>query len=175
MLVIAGSIISCNNGSQEPSTASPPEPALEAQPAERAATLTPDVTLPTLAGDSLALSDLRGRYVLVNFWATWCPPCRAETPDLVALHHRFSDRDLTLVGISVDLEGPHVVQAFVDEYEVPYPIALGGDGAAEAFGGAFALPTSFLLNPEGEIIGRFPGVFPADAMAEEFEQLLPPA
>ncbi len=95
-------------------------------------------------------------------------------PDLIDLHKRFESRGLTVVGISVDLEGPEVVQAFVDEYGVPYPIALGGDGAAEAFGGAFALPTSFLLNPDGEVIGRFPGVFPAEMMAEEFDTMLPP-
>ncbi len=96
-------------------------------------------------------------------------------PDLIALHDRFKERGLSVIGISVDLEGPEVVQGFVDEYAVPYPIALGGDGAAEAFGGAFALPTSFLLNPDGEVIGRFPGVFPADMMADEFDVMLPPA
>jgi thiol-disulfide isomerase/thioredoxin len=133
----------------------------------------PAVALPTLDGDTLELSSLRGRYVLVNFWATWCPPCRAETPDLIALHRAFEPRGLSVVGISVDLEGPDVVRAFADEYGIPYPILLGGESATEAFGGAFGLPTSFLLNPDGEVVGRFPGVFPAEAMREEFEALLP--
>ncbi len=164
---------SCNNGEQIPR----PDPApttADSILAPRAA-LRPTLSLPTLNGDSLRLSEYKGRYVLVNFWATWCPPCREETPDLVALHKRFAERGFSVVGISVDLERPAVVQEFVDAYDVPYPVALGGDGAAEAFGGAFALPTTFLLNPDGEVIGRFPGVFPAETMTAEFESLLPPA
>ena len=167
-------LASCNNGQIDESDADPlPVVADSLLPAQAA--LRPVATLATLKGDSLSISDFRGRHVLVNFWATWCPPCREEMPDLIALHEQFSSRDFSVVGISVDLEGPDVVQAFVDEYQVPFPIALGGDGVAEAFGGAFALPTSFLLNPAGEVVGRFPGVFPAEMMAGEFDELLPPA
>lgn len=162
----------CGSEPQTPAPAPPPQVA--DAPTRADTTLRPSVALPTLAGDTLALADLRGRHVLVNFWATWCPPCRAETPDLIALHERYADRGLTVVGISVDLEGAGVVQAFADEYQIPYPVLLGGDEAVEAFGGAFALPTSFLLNPDGDVIGRFPGVFPAQEVQDDFDVMLPP-
>ena len=173
MIIVALCLSSCNNGD---GATSPPAslPAIADSTLPARVALRPTLTLPTLHGDSLRLSDFQVKHVLVNFWATWCPPCREEMPDLIALHERFESREFSVIGISVDLEGPDVVQAFVDEYTVPYPIALGGDGAAEAFGGAFALPTSFLLNPDGEVIGRFPGVFPAEMMVEEFESMLPP-
>lgn len=132
----------------------------------------PDVTLPLLSGDSLRLRDLRGQVVLVNFWATWCPPCRAEIPDLKALHAELHARGLTVVGIALDEQGADVVQPFVDEFAIPYPIALDDGTAADAFGGLFGLPMSFVIDAEGQVVHRALGVFPVDTMRPVLLDLL---
>lgn len=147
-----------------PQAAAPevPAPATELGPA-------PAFTLPTLDGDSLALADLRGRVVLVNFWATWCAPCVAEMPDLSALHEEFDG--LTVVGVAVD-EGPELVRPFAENLDVRYPIVLDDGGVAEAFGGVWALPTTYVIGTDGIIVQRIIGLFPVEEMRPQLRRLL---
>jgi len=140
--------------------------------------IAPDVVLPTLAGDSLRLSDLRGQIVLVNFWATWCAPCIQEIPELIALHNELNPHGLTVVGITIDDEGPELVAPFVKHFGITYPIPLDADGAvAETFGGTWALPTTYVIDPEGRITQRVIGIFPVEEMRPRFRKQLglPPA
>ena len=119
--------------------------------------IVPAWSITTLDGARLTSDSLRGRVVLVNFWATWCFPCRAEMPLLQAMHARHRDAGFTLVGFSVDREGPDVVRRFVAERSVTYPIAIVGGTEERAFGGIRGYPTSFLIDRSGtvrhEVIG----------------------
>ena len=105
----------------------------------------------TLDGARLGADSLRGRVVLVNFWATWCGPCRVEMPLLQAMHERHAARGFTLLGLSVDRGGEEGVRAFLQERGVTYPVAVVGADAERAFGGVRGYPTSFLLDRRGEI------------------------
>ena len=129
----------------------------------------PAFTLPTLDGDSLSLADFRGQVVLVNFWATWCTPCVAEMPDLSALDAELDG--LTVLGISVD-EGPELVRPFAERLAVGYPLVLDDGAVAEAFGGVWALPTTYVIDAEGTIVQRVIGLFPVDDMRPQLERLL---
>ena len=133
---------------------------------------TMDFTAPTLAGDSLALSSLRGKVVLVNFWATWCAPCRQETPALVALREQLKDQGFEVVGVSLDLDGQTAVPPFVEEYRVTYPMLLGDQTLADRFGGTLGLPTSFLLDREGRLVHRFTGVVPVPMLRPMLTEML---
>lgn len=107
-----------------------------------------------LDGGTIASEDLRGRVVLVNFWATWCPPCRVEMPLLQAMYDRHRERGLVVIGFSVDTDPPERVRAFLAERGVTYPVAIVDDDAAQAFGGVEGYPMSFLLDREGRIRHR---------------------
>ncbi|MGE3843280.1 MAG: TlpA family protein disulfide reductase [Vicinamibacterales bacterium] len=127
---------------------------------------TPSLTLKTLDGRTLRTEDLRGKVVLVNFWATWCPPCRAEIPDLVALQERYREH-LVIVGISQD-EGPtDGVSKFVAEHKVNYPIVMTTPDVEKAFPGVTGLPTTFVLDTDGFIVQKHIGLLNADTAERE--------
>jgi thiol-disulfide isomerase/thioredoxin len=113
--------------------------------------ITPAYDVTTLDGTRITNDSLRGRVVLVNFWATWCLPCRAEMPLLQQMHQRHRDAGFTLLGLSVDREGAGVVREFVQERSVTYPVAIVGAREEQAFGGLRGYPTSFLLDRRGVV------------------------
>ena len=116
----------------------------------------PELTLSTLDGRTLTSKDLAGKVTLVNFWATWCPPCRAEIPDLVKLQEQYKDQ-LTVIGVSSD-EGPtEMVSRFAADYKINYPIVMETDELSAAFPGVFALPTSFLVGPDLKVMSKHVG------------------
>ena len=138
----------------------------------------PAFTLPTIQGDSLRLADFEGEVVLLNFWATWCMPCIAEMPDLMELHDELHPHGFSVVGISLDEEGPAAVQAFAERLDINYPLALDQDGlVADAFGGVWALPTTYIIGGDGKLLQRVVGVFPVDEMRPTLRAMLdlPPA
>jgi len=112
----------------------------------------PDFSLQMAGGDgeTLALSDLHGRVVVLNFWASWCPNCRAEKPSLQALHSRYSDEDLTILAVNVQENAGHV-QAYLADNGLTFPVVLDENGVAASIFGVNALPTSFIINREGDI------------------------
>ena len=113
----------------------------------------PDFTLPTLAGESVRLSDLEGRLVVLNFWATWCPPCIKEMPSLERLGDRFRDR-VTVLAVSLDMGNPASVAAFVNGYGWKLPVLV--DSLTEV-GDAYqvqVMPTTYLIGLDGQILGR---------------------
>jgi thiol-disulfide isomerase/thioredoxin len=105
----------------------------------------------SLDGEPLSAETLRGKVVLVNFWATWCTPCRVEMPALQRMHERHAAQGFVVVGLAVDRAGPETVRAFVREREVTYPVAHVGAEAEALFGGVRGYPTSFLLDRTGKI------------------------
>ncbi len=132
----------------------------------------PDVRVAMLAGGDVRLADLRGQVVLVNFWATWCPPCRAEMPGFQRFYEQRRQGGFTVLGISMDEVPPAKVAAFLHDHGISYPIALGDAGAAEAFGGIDAFPTSFLIDRHGRIRYTVHGIFAEFTLRAAVDRLL---
>ncbi len=148
----------------------PPALPLPRLPAVRERTSAPDLTLTDLGGRQVRLRDLRGRAVLITFWATWCGPCRQEIPQLVRWQKTYSGRGLTILGVSLDQQGLPIVRTFVRERpEITYTIIPNGARAAEAFGGVERIPTAFLLDKRGRVVARFQGL-PRGTEVEGFIQ-----
>jgi len=117
----------------------------------------PGFQLTSLDGKPLTLADSHGKVVLLNFWATWCGPCRAEIPDLVALQNKYKDR-LQILGLVVDDDDQDAVKNFVAEFGINYPVALASDEIRLRYGGIAALPTSFMLDAEGRVVQKHEGL-----------------
>lgn len=130
----------------------------------------PAVTMRDLDGKSISSQALRGKVVLVNFWATWCAPCRAEIPDLVALQAKYSDQ-LQVIGVSQDEEPVDVVRRFAAEHSVNYPIVMMTPDLDKAFPGVSALPTSFVVDREGRVVQRHVGMLNAIVTEQETRAL----
>lgn len=111
----------------------------------------PQFTVTTRTGQVLTADSLRGKVVLVNVWATWCPPCRAEMPALQQLADANRDAGMVLLGLSVDRGPAGQVDAFLAERGITYPVAIVGDDVIRAFGGVRGYPTSFLLDRQGVV------------------------
>jgi len=131
--------------------------------------MAPDFTLPTLEGEFITLSYFRGRPVLLNFWATWCPPCRKEMPDLQRFHERYGDQ-VVLIGIDW-AEDPKVVRAFLEEYGISYLNVLDRQGKAFVAYRLTGLPTSFWIDEEGILRGVWYGPLKTDEIAENFAKI----
>jgi peroxiredoxin len=111
----------------------------------------PAFSAAALDGGTLGLAQFRGQHVLLNFWATWCPPCLEEMPSMDALYKHFKARNFVVLAISSDKEGASIVKAFIDKLRVSFPIALDPDGRIASVYGARNLPMSILVNPEGRV------------------------
>jgi thiol-disulfide isomerase/thioredoxin len=121
----------------------------------------PSFSTRDLKGNLITSADWKGKAVLLNFWATWCPPCRAEIPALVELQKKYADR-LLVIGASQDDLPPEEVQAFADELGINYPVVMASEEMVKAWGGVEALPTTFLINPEGLVMGKHRGALTAE-------------
>ncbi len=119
----------------------------------------PAVHLTDLDGKPISSADWRGKVTLVNFWATWCPPCRAEIPELIKLQDKYRDQ-LQIVGISEDDAPPEVVRAFVTANRMNYPVAMTTPEVEKAFPGVAALPTTYVIDKHGNVVQRHVGMLP---------------
>src|SRR5882762_3622001 len=117
----------------------------------------PDFRLTGLDGKPVTLANSRGKVILLNFWATWCGPCRAEIPDLVGLQNKYKDR-LQILGLVVDDDDGGAIKGFVEEFGVNYPVAIASNEIRFQYGGIAALPTSFVLDAEGRIVQKHEGL-----------------
>ncbi len=116
--------------------------------------LAPDFDLPTLDGKSLKLSGLRGKAVLLNFWATYCGPCKIEMPWFVELQKEYGPQGFQIVGIAMDDASPEDIAKFAQEMGVNYPILLGKESVGQSYGGVSVLPTTFFVDRDGKLIAR---------------------
>lgn len=105
-----------------------------------------------IVGKEHRLSDYQGKWVLVNYWATWCPACLDEMPDFISLHEQHKTKDLVVLGIAVDYKSEREVRHFVDDMLVSYPIILGTPKIFAQFGSPQILPTTFIYNPQGKLV-----------------------
>jgi len=162
--LIAGAL-ACGAGPDEPA-----EPAGGEAPAraeEDGGAKAPDFTLPLLGGGEVTLSDLRGTTVLIDFWATWCPPCEFQIPILNEVYREYRDRDVEILGVSVDTAGPEAVEEYLEEHEAVYPIVLGSESLARRFG-AMGFPALAVVTPDGRISRIHVGL----VEAEELETMI---
>jgi peroxiredoxin len=132
----------------------------------------PDFALKDVNGATVRLSDYRGKVVLLNFWATWCGPCKIEVPWFIEFEQVNKDRGFAVVGISMDEEGWAVVKPFLAEMNVNYRTLLGNDIIAQLYGGVDALPTSFLIDRDGKVASMHQGLIGKNTYKNEIQELL---
>jgi peroxiredoxin len=132
-----------------------------------------DFTLHDVEGREVSLTGFRGNVVLINFWATWCGPCRVEIPELVVLHEKYHPRGLIVLGVSVDDPVSRLVP-FVAAYRLTYPVLVGAGrrDLLEAFGAVAGYPTSFLISRDGKVCARYAGAVEIAGLERQIQRLL---
>lgn len=124
--------------------------------------------LTDLNGHEVGSAELKGKVVVLDFWATWCVPCIGEIPGYIELQKKYGSQGLVIVGVSVDQKKPEYVRKFVQAKGMNYTVAMADDSIGDVFGGLDAIPTTFLISREGRIVNRKVGAMPKD----EYEKLV---
>ena len=141
----------------------------------------PELTLKDLDGKDVSLASLKGKVVLVNFWATWCEPCKIEIPELIELQQKYGPQGFTVLGIAMDDEGRSAVAPFVQKEQfdtdagkstMNYPIVIGNDAAGDKFGGLLGYPTSILLSRDGKQVKHITGIISSDDIVNAIQAQL---
>ncbi len=131
----------------------------------------PDFTLTAMDGKEISLSDYNGSIIIINFWTTWCGPCRYEIPDLMELRKKY-DGDLIVLGISLDYEPSSVVPSFAERLGINYPILYGDSGIARTYGGVSGIPTTFIIDRDMNLYRRYIGYRPQSVFIKDIEDLI---
>ena len=121
-------------------------------------TIAPDFSLESLDGKTMRLSDLRGKAVLLNFWATWCGPCKIEMPWFVDLQNQYGSQGLQIVGVAMDDGSKEDIAKFAKDMGVNYPILIGKESVGDQYGGVPALPESFIIARDGKVVDKIVGL-----------------
>jgi thiol-disulfide isomerase/thioredoxin len=144
----------------------------------------PPFTLQDVDGKQVSLASFRGKAVMINFWATWCAPCKIETPWLIQLHDKYASQGLEILGISsqgddatpkdkvVWDKDKAAIDQFVKQEKIPYPVLLGGDSIAQPYGGVEDLPTSFFINRKGVVVAAEMGLTSESSLEAEIQKAL---
>lgn len=134
--------------------------------------LAPDFELRTIDGEPFRLYDHHGKVVALNFWATWCAPCRIEIPHFIEMQEDLRTEGMLFVGISLDHEGEEIVQDFARELGINYPVMIDDGSVMDEYGGIYALPTTILVDRRGHVMRRIPGLVTSDVLMPILEDLL---
>jgi len=132
----------------------------------------PDFTLESLDGEKFTLSEHRGEVIVLNFWATWCPPCRAEIPGFIALQDEMRERGIRFVGISLDDDGFASVRPYAVEKGINYTLVADRGQVARLYGGIHTVPTTFIIDREGNIRYRHTGLLLKGALKSALDELI---
>ena len=135
----------------------PTQPIADSTPSTTGDKPAPAFTLQDLNGKNVSLADLRGKVVILDFWATWCPPCVLEIPHFIELYEQYKDKGFAMVGISLDRAGISVVKSFVQKYQINYPILMTDGKVDKVFGGIPGIPTTFVIDSVGNIRQKYVG------------------
>jgi thiol-disulfide isomerase/thioredoxin len=165
LAALAALAAGCSGSTSSPAAAPTGNPSREAKEVKL------DFSLLTPAGESVELGKLDGSIRVVDFWATWCPPCREEIPHFNELHRKYKDKGVNFVGISVD-ENPKVLAAFDKEIHIEYASLLTSQKAEEAFGGVAGLPSTFVLDRQGRVVKSYVGEVDAETLEGDIQKLL---
>ncbi|MFZ0581647.1 MAG: TlpA disulfide reductase family protein [Candidatus Acidiferrales bacterium] len=131
----------------------------------------PPFLVTDLDGNAVSTAAWKGKVVFINFWATWCPPCRAEIPVLIDLANRYKDR-LQIVGVSLDEDDPENVKKFAEHFGINYPIVMASPEIVAEYGGVPALPTLFVINTDGKVVQKHEGLYAPELYETEIRLLL---
>jgi|Deesub1362B_J571_1020462.scaffolds.fasta_scaffold01781_7 peroxiredoxin len=176
MLGVAAFAVACGNSEKKAAAqvqgTSQQVPQVTSKVSDDRYPLAPDFELKDLEGKTVRLSDYRGKMVILNFWATWCPPCRMEIPSFIRLYDEFKDKGLVIIGVSLDREGKEVVQKFAANYKINYPVVMGDMNVVAAYGGISAIPTTFIINKNGRVVNRFVGLREESVFRSEIRKWL---
>jgi len=132
----------------------------------------PDFTLTDATGASVKLSDLKGKVVLLNFWATWCGPCKVEIPWFISFQQQYKDQNFAVLGVAFDDDGWEAVKPYIAEHKINYRIMVGNDALDKAYGGIESLPTTFVIGRDGRIVNRHVGLISKSTYEQEIARLL---
>ncbi len=140
-------------------------------PSAASHSLAPDFSLTELNGQPLNLASYRGKVVLLDFWATWCTPCRGEIPHFIEFQNDYRDHGFQVIGISMD-DDLKPVRPFYQEFKMNYPVALGTEKLAQAYGGILGLPVTFLIDRDGRIAAKYVGAVDIKMIEQGVKSLL---
>jgi len=164
LIVLAGCVFTgCSNS---------PTSAKAAVKAEKDRKPAPDFSLKDANGKTVKLSDYRGKVVLLNFWATWCGPCKIEIPWFIDFEQQYKDRDFAILGISLDDDGWESVKPYIEQRKINYRIMVGNDELSQQYGGVDSLPTTFVIDREGRIASIHIGLVSKSEYQDEIVHLL---
>uniref|UniRef100_UPI004057B556 TlpA family protein disulfide reductase n=1 Tax=Candidatus Electronema sp. TaxID=2698783 RepID=UPI004057B556 len=124
------------------------------------------------AAKKVSSEEFKGKVVLVSFFATWCPPCREEIPDFIALQNDLGSKGFSVLGIAVDEGGSEIVKKLVEQTKINYPVAMTEESVMAGFGGISGVPTSFLVNRNGNVVKHYPGYVPHEVLRQDIEQVM---
>ncbi|MBN2289969.1 MAG: TlpA family protein disulfide reductase [Candidatus Glassbacteria bacterium] len=177
-LAVMALFFACGAGGSS-SDSSPPAGAPEARSSEQAVAraggiaaegkLAPDFTLARIDGGEVVLSGLRGKVVILDFWATWCPPCVKGVPEFVELYNEYESQGLDVIGISVD-RGPGVVKKFVEKNKVTYPVVMADRPVVDAYQPMY-VPTTYIIDRQGKVVTKVVGYNPKSFFVSEIKKL----
>jgi peroxiredoxin len=132
----------------------------------------PDFTLQDANGATVRLSDYKGKVVLLDFWATWCGPCKVEIPWFIEFEQQYKDRGFAVLGVSMDEGGWDPIKDYITKEKINYRILLGNDPVGEAYGGVDSLPTTFLIDRDGRIAAKHEGIEPSNGKDEIRDEII---
>lgn len=171
--VIFGVFFIVNNSGNEPEKGPYPPNYVPGQNNAAVKEIAPNFSLNSIEGEKISLADYKGKIVLVDFWATWCGPCRKGVPDLVDLKNKYGDKGFEVIGISVDRSNTiSQVKPFAKEFNINYPVVYTDEQTPGKFGGIQYIPTSFVINQEGYIVSKHVGYVEKEQYIKEIEELL---
>jgi len=178
LVVLAAGIVMAFNSSKPDLT-----PTKEATVARNASDLqvenknmAPSFSLSTIDGKTISLADYKDKGIILNFWATWCPPCRAEIPDMIELQSEYESKNFTFIGVAVG-DKPEKVKTYIKNQGINYPVAIGTPEITNDYGqfidgGIRGIPTSFIINTKGEVLGHFVGARSKEVFEEAIKESL---